>query len=67
MNCNAVKIVEGMWKKVNPRFDASIIEFQELAQAYPGKFELMRAAFTFGYAQGQKAERARRKRGASHE
>lgn len=64
MNCNAVKIVESMRGKVNRRFDASVIEFQDLANSYPGKYELMNAVFTFGYAQGQKAERARRKRGA---
>lgn len=65
MNCNAVKVVERMRKKINPRFDASVIEFKELVKAYPGKFELMNAAFIFGYAQGQKAESARRKRGAA--
>lgn len=64
MNCNAIKIVEGMQGKTNRRFDASTIEFQQLAEAYPDKFELVRAAFIFGYAQGMKAERARRKRGA---
>lgn len=64
MNCNAVKIVERMRGKVNRYFDASVIEFQDLANAYPGKYELMNAVFNFGYAQGQKAERARRKRGA---
>lgn len=63
MNCNAVKIVEDTKKKINSRFCASAIEFQDLAKAYPDKFELMCAAFTFGYAQGMKAERARRKRG----
>lgn len=65
MNCNAVKVVENMQNKINSRFDASIIEFKDLRDAYPGKFELMHAAFTFGYAQGVKAERARRKRSAA--
>lgn len=67
MRCNAVKIVESMRGRVNARFDASISEFNDLRKAYHGEFELMNAAFVFGYAQGQKAERARRDRVKKHE
>lgn len=62
MNCNAIKVIEGMQNKINPRFDASVKEFQDIARAYPDKLDLVSAAFIFGYAQGQKAERARRKK-----
>ncbi len=62
MNCNAVKVIKEMRGKINPRFDASVKELQDIARVYPDRFDLVHCAFVFGYAQGQKAERARRKK-----
>lgn len=62
MNCNAVKVIEGMQNKINPRFNMSAKELQDIERAYPDRFSLVFHAFVFGYAQGQKAERARRKK-----
>lgn len=61
MRCNAVKIVESMRERVDNRFDASVLELNNLRETYHNEYDLICAAFVFGYAQGQKAERKRRK------
>lgn len=65
MNCNAVRVSEETVGKIDRRYTMSSSEMIELEKAYPGRFELICGAFRFGYAQGQKAERSRRKRGAA--
>lgn len=67
MNCNAVKVSEEILEKIDDRYDMSVSEMLALDKAYQDRIELLCGAFRFGYAQGQKAERARRKRGAAHE
>ena len=64
MNCNAVRVSEETVGKIDSHYEMSASEMLALEKAYPGRFELICGAFRFGYAQGQKAERARRKRGA---
>lgn len=64
MNCNAVKVSEEIAEKIDRYYDMSAREMIALEKAYHGKFELVCSAFRFGYAQGQKAERARRKKKA---
>ncbi len=62
MNCNAVKVSEKTIGKIDGHYDISAREMLALENAYPGRFDLICGAFRFGYAQGEKAERARRKR-----
>lgn len=64
MKCNAIKIIEETKGNIPDGYVLRTSHMVDIANEYNDKFSVMCAAFTFGYAQGVKAERARRKRGA---
>lgn len=48
--------------KINPHYDISVRETTEIYMHSKGAFDLLHNAFTAGYMQGEKAEKARMKR-----
>lgn len=67
MKCNAIKVIEETKGRIPNGYTMCASHMMDIDKEYKDKFSVMCAAFTFGYAQGMKAERARRKRGAAHE
>lgn len=57
MRADVIKRSEEMRGKINPRYDMSVKEVRALAEHYVGRIDLASAAFSYGYYQGQKAER----------
>ena len=60
---NAVKAIKE-WEGrgfVNPRYDLTVGDVQEITKAYPHPFERFCAGFLFGYIQGHKAAAAEMK------
>lgn len=64
MKCNAIRTIEETKGRIPDGYVLRASHMMDIANEYKDKFSVMCAAFTFGYAQGMKAERARRKRGA---
>lgn len=66
---NALKTVKE-WSgtgKINPRYDATVGAFRELYNAYTDLFDLVSAAFVYGYAQGHKAAQAEYRKEAANQ
>lgn len=67
MSCNVIKVINETKGSIAKGYSMRASHMMAIDKEYKDKFSIMSAAFTFGYAQGVKAERARRKRGAAHE
>lgn len=55
---NALKTIENIKGKINPRYDMTIHHIQVITGNSSNVFELACNSFCFGYAQGIKAEKA---------
>lgn len=56
---NVMKNIQEMKGKINPNYDMSIENIQTLVNNSDEGFDLVSNAFTFGYIQGMKAQKAK--------
>ena len=56
---NALKTIENIKGKINPRYDMTIHHIQVLLSESSTAYELAYNSFTFGYAQGIQAYQSR--------
>ena len=57
MRADVIKRSEEMRGKINPRYDMGCMEVRAMMDHYTDRMDLTVAAFSYGYYQGQKAER----------
>lgn len=59
MRINTINTIEKYIGKINPRYDMTVSDVQNIYEnAHGDTFEMITSAFVFGYAQGTKAEKS---------
>ena len=59
---NVMKKIQDMWGKINIYYDMDIEDMEKIYISSNDGFSLISNAFTFGYIQGMKAQKAKDKK-----
>lgn len=62
---NAVQKANSIIGQINPRYNMTVNNVNEIHEVYGGSFDTICCSFRFGYLQGMKAAKAEMKRGGA--